>query len=75
MALTDTTHSVAPISLGKIFAAPFNAIGRFFVAVMENNSRIKRVDALNALSDEQLAERGLRREDIVRHVFGDYMHI
>lgn len=75
MALTDTTHSVAPISLGKILATPFSAIGRFFVAIMENNSRIKRVDALNALTDEQLAKRGLRREDIVRHVFGDYMHI
>ncbi|TCL00409.1 uncharacterized protein DUF1127 [Shimia isoporae] len=75
MALTDTTHSAAPISLGKIVAAPFHAIGRFFVAIMENNSRIQRVDALNAMTDEQLAERGIRREDIVRHVFGDYMHI
>ncbi|SFK96314.1 DUF1127 domain-containing protein [Shimia haliotis] len=75
MALIDTTHSTAPISLGKILTAPFRAIGRFFVAIMENNSRVQRVDALNAMTDEQLAERGLRREDIVRHVFGDYMHI
>ncbi|MGR3635323.1 MAG: DUF1127 domain-containing protein [Shimia sp.] len=75
MALTDTTHTTAPISLGKIFAAPFQAIGRFFVAIMESNSRIQRVDALNAMTDEQLAARGLRREDIVRHVFGDYMHV
>ena len=75
MALTDTTPTSAPISLGKILSAPFRAIGSFFVAIMENNSRIKRVDALNAMTDEQLAKRGLRREDIVRHVFGDYMHI
>lgn len=75
MALTDTTPSAAPLSLGAILAAPFRAIGNFMVAIMESNSRIQRVDALNAMSDEQLAERGLRREDIVRHVFGDYMHI
>ncbi|CUH54017.1 DUF1127 domain-containing protein [Shimia sp. R11_0] len=74
MALTDT-HSSAPLSLGKILAAPFVAIGNFLVAMMENNSRVQHVQALNALSDAELAERGLKRDDIVAHVFRDMMHV
>lgn len=74
MALT-ATHTSAQFSLRKILAAPFVAIGTFFVAIMESNSRVQEVDRLNAMSDEQLAELGLRRDTIVRHVFADYMHI
>ncbi|QFT61753.1 DUF1127 domain-containing protein [Roseivivax sp. THAF30] len=39
----------------------------------ENNRRVQQAQALHAMSDEQLAERGLRREDIARHVFRDIM--
>ncbi|MBO9395769.1 MULTISPECIES: DUF1127 domain-containing protein [unclassified Shimia] len=74
MALTDTT-SAAPLTLGKVLAAPFRAIGNGFVSLIENNSRIQQVDRLNALTDAQLAARGLKREDIVQHVFRDYMHL
>lgn len=74
MALIDTT-SIAPISWGKIFTAPFRAIGHFFVLVMENNSRAQLAERLNAMSDAQLAEKGLKREDIVRYVFRDCMYV
>ena len=51
-----------------------------------NDRRVKgyqpRVDAINALepemkalSDEELAKRGLRREDIPRHVFRDLFYV
>ncbi len=77
MALTDThstTHTISAASIGTVLVAPFKAIGRFFVQIMESNSRLHQVEQLNALTDEELAKRGLRREDIVRFVFRDYMH-
>ncbi len=45
----------------------------FLVTIAESNSRVRRVNYLNSLSDAELAQRGLRREDIVRHVFADAM--
>ncbi len=37
----------------------------------ENHPRLRAVKALQALSDTQLAERGIKREEIVHHVFRD----
>ncbi|SFE85058.1 DUF1127 domain-containing protein [Roseivivax sediminis] len=51
---------------------------RFFdglIGIAEANHRVKRVQHLNALSDAELAKRGIRREDIARHVFGDILYI
>ncbi|MGY3438870.1 MULTISPECIES: DUF1127 domain-containing protein [unclassified Marinovum] len=50
-------------------------IGNFLVSIAENDHRIKKVDFLNGLSDAELTKRGIRREDIVRHVFADSMGI
>ena len=46
-------------------------LARGLMNLTEANSRVRRVEQLQALSDEALAARGLRREDIVRHVFRD----
>ena len=51
------------------------ATGRFIVAISENQSRARRVEALSKKSDAELARMGLKREDIVRHVFRDVMYI
>ncbi|SEN82325.1 DUF1127 domain-containing protein [Palleronia pelagia] len=53
----------------------FAQIGHGLVAMGENSSRYRRLTALNRLSDAQLAERGLKREDIVRHVFADVFYV
>ena len=45
------------------------------VIIAESNHRVRRVEQLQAMSDEQLAERGLRREDIARHVFRDVFFV
>ncbi|MEM6760425.1 MAG: hypothetical protein AAF601_13185 [Pseudomonadota bacterium] len=37
-------------------------------------ARIRRMDALNAKSDEDLAKMGLRRQDIAAYVFRDLMY-
>ncbi len=66
-----TTNSASQLSLGRIAAAPFRAVWNFLVAVGEANARVHRIEALQRLSDAELARRGIRREDIVRHVFAD----
>jgi uncharacterized protein YjiS (DUF1127 family) len=39
--------------------------------VMDANSRIREVERLQMLSDESLAAKGIKREEITRHVFRD----
>ncbi len=53
----------------------FSAFGHGLVAASSANRRLKLVEKLNEKSDEELAELGLRREDIVRKVFADMLHI
>lgn len=50
-------------------------LGDFLVKISENKTRARRVEQLNAMSDAELARIGLRREQIVRHVYADVMAI
>ncbi|ETX14006.1 hypothetical protein OCH239_05995 [Roseivivax halodurans JCM 10272] len=72
MALADfqTTTTTGAERRG-IFTRIFDSL----VAIAENNHRVRRVQHLSALSDAQLAQRGLKREDIARHVFRDVLYI
>ena len=63
-------HASAPF-LSRVL----NAIGNTIVAMGEANPRLRRVEALQRLSDAELSEKGLRREDIVRHVFHDVYYL
>ncbi|SPF79811.1 DUF1127 domain-containing protein [Pseudoprimorskyibacter insulae] len=71
MALTDT-HAV---SHGNIFSNIFAAIGRAFVHAAESNHRMQKIQYLTSLSDAELAARGIKREDIARHVFRDVFYV
>ncbi|WP_376873722.1 hypothetical protein [Albirhodobacter sp. R86504] len=42
---------------------------------MTRHSRTREIERLNALSDEKLAELGVKRDDIVYHVFRDQFYI
>ncbi len=58
----------------KVFstiASFFRNIGNSLIAASEASSRIHQIQALEAKSDEELAEMGLRRDQIVHHVFKD----
>lgn len=70
-ASTDVTQTSSTNGI----AGFFRAIGAALISMSEANTRIRRVEALCALSDAQLKERGIRREDIVRHVFSDALYI
>lgn len=72
--MASTTYfSTAKNGFGKSFSTAFNGFLNTMSAAMEAHPRMRRVQALQAMSDEKLAERGLKREDIVRHVFRDFI--
>ncbi|MBK0327378.1 DUF1127 domain-containing protein [Rhodobacteraceae bacterium F11138] len=70
MAHYSTNHQAfRPISnpFGRFFAA----IGNMLVLMSTANDRVRQVEALQALSDAELAKRGLKRDEIARYVFND----
>lgn len=69
--LTSAPHGIIAGSISSFFQSVFNGL----TAIAETNSRVKEAERLNALSDAQLAKIGLRREDIVRHVFRDVYYV
>lgn len=62
--ITDT-NAAAPR------AGLFTRLGEAIVRAAERHSRADRIAALQRLDDAELAARGMRRDDIVRHVFAD----
>jgi len=66
----------APVGAGLFArianAAPF--VSRTFAFAVTAQSRVDQIRRLQALSDEQLAERGLDRDQIVHHVYKDLFH-
>lgn len=69
-----TTHahgSTWGFSLSRVF----RGIGDALITLTEANSRVRQAQALQALSDEELANRGLKRQDIARYVFSDMFYI
>ena len=53
----------------------FTRIFDGLVAIAENNHRVRRVQYLSRLSDAELEARGLKRDDIARHVFSDVFYV
>lgn len=66
---TSQNTAFGPISnpIGSFFAGLGNAL----VLMSTANARVRQVERLQKLSNDQLAERGIRRENIARHVFRD----
>jgi len=56
-----------------------NGVFAKIVALLEkianSNGRVRQVEFLNSLTDEQLKARGLTRDQIVHHVFRDCYYI
>lgn len=70
---STSTHHVSdlPHRIIEGARAVFSVIGHAMVSAAAANRRMAIVEKLQAKSDAELAEMGLRREDIVRHVFMD----
>ncbi|SFP54142.1 hypothetical protein [Tranquillimonas alkanivorans] len=71
-ATTNTTFRETP-SLRQRLDEFFAGIGAGFNAYIERQARFDQIQALEAKSDAELAELGLKREDIPRHVFRDLL--
>ncbi|WP_298843778.1 DUF1127 domain-containing protein [uncultured Roseobacter sp.] len=74
MAFHDT-HAIAPRdilhSVYNGIVSFFSSLGHSVVMASEARRRLEVVENLQARSDQELAALGLKREDIVRHVFND----
>jgi len=71
---THHKHRYTP-PRGFFLGRVFRAIGTALITLTEANARVRRAEELQSLSDAELAKRGLKREDIARHVFGDMFYI
>lgn len=57
--------------VGRFFAA----IGTAMINASESSARLKTIEALRAKSDAELAEMGIKRDEIAQYVFKDLMYI
>jgi hypothetical protein len=71
MALTQTYHGEKP----SFFSSLVSGLARGLNQIAEANGRVREVERLQALSDKALAAKGLKREEIVRHVFRDVFYM
>ncbi len=67
---TATSPSSFPRLLDRVIAT-IGAIGETFAFARRGQERFEQLERLQALSDEDLARRGLARQDLVRRVFAD----
>ncbi|MDU8926058.1 DUF1127 domain-containing protein [Alisedimentitalea sp. MJ-SS2] len=51
------------------------SIARGMSRYADANARRKQIEALESMTDEQLAQLGLTRDRIVRHVFRDQLYL
>lgn len=68
------SHSHAAPRAQGFFSRLGARLGRWMEDIAVANARVRQVERLNAMSDEQLAKRGLTRDQIVHHVFRDVMY-
>lgn len=73
--MTTTTTNSAPGGLLAWASGFWSALINLRAASLDQTGRVAEIERLQALSDDDLAARGLRREDIVHHVFRDLYYI
>lgn len=69
-------HATAPshgfaANLGQIISHAARGALTFLLDLSETPARMREIERLSAKSDAQLAQLGLRRDEIVHHVFRD----
>ncbi|MEH6831422.1 hypothetical protein [Sulfitobacter sp.] len=74
MSITSAPFMTARVGLSQLVTM-FKAVGGAIIRASEASSRVGRVEALQAKSDVELADLGIKREDIVYHVFKDLYYV
>ncbi len=75
---TTNLHDTAIDTRARLMAridAFFASMGQGINAYMHRKSRMDQIEALNALTDAELAKIGITRDDIPRYVFRDMFYI
>lgn len=75
MAYVTQSHTGTNFGVMSYITGFFAALGRAITVSASADARLRKVEALNAKTDEELAAMNLRREDIAAFVFRDLMHI
>lgn len=71
MASSTTNISISAFDRMR---AVFDSIGALLIRIAESSPKYKLLEQYNALSDEELAERGMTRLDVVERVLGPRIH-
>lgn len=74
MSITSAPFMSARTGLTQL-ADIFKSIGASLMRAAEASSRTHRIEALEAKSDAELRDIGIKREDIVYHVFKDLYYV
>lgn len=70
--MSDYTATQSSFSSeGNLFSRFLSHVWNSLVILGTTNQRLRQVEALQRLTDEELAERGIKRSEIARHVFLD----
>ena len=70
--MTQTAHHTSTgFSVPGLIVSIVSSIYSTLIRVAEAQSRIRQIEFLQSLSDEELQKRGLRREQIVHQVFAN----
>ena len=70
--MTQTAHHTSTgFSVPGLIVSIVSSIYSTLIRVAEAQSRIRQIEFLQSLSDEELQKRGLRREQIVHRVFAN----
>jgi uncharacterized protein YjiS (DUF1127 family) len=75
LSTNTSTDAREPSDLRKGLSKLATSIGRGFAAYAERRTRTGEINRLNAMTDAELAEIGLKREQITYHVFRDLFYI
>ncbi len=68
--ITQATTTTPPSNFFAAVKSKLSAIAKTLVNSSHLQRRAEQAQRFFAMSDEELARRGLRRDDIIRHVFG-----
>ena len=67
---TNITGSSAYVQIVQNLRAVGNAVMNLLVSIAQSTPRYRAIEYYNALSDDELAQMGMTRADVVQKIFG-----
>lgn len=73
--MATLTQDIHNVSLRSVLTAPFRAIFNGLLAVANAQRISKEAEMLLSMTDEELAQRGLKREDLPAYLMREYAYV